>query len=283
MRKRKETIAKEAPVRQPFLNQIVGLVRFSYPSRDGYRISQNELPALEAILYDPDRLERRFQLFEQLTLPSLVAQTDGDFQTLFVTGENMPADYLQRLRRGVGALPGAMVLQLPPMIHYRAMQRAFRMARKPECSHLTGFRLDDDDAVDCRYVERLRRVSQTIGAAAAEGAIHCVGFNRGLFLRRKEGGNRIYEVVEKLPIGIGLAMIAPAGREENIFRRNHRLLPQFFNTYTEADTPSFIRTIHPDNDSRPSASGQVIRLSEQKLTDIVERHFPFSVSTLRTL
>lgn len=174
-------------------------------------------------------------------------------------------------------------MQLPPMLHCRAMQRALKAVRRPECSHLTGFSLDDDDAVDCRYVERLRRVSQNIVAMAPDGTIRCVGFNRGLFLRRKDAGNRSYEVVKNLPGGIGLAMIAPDGREENIFRHNHRLLPQFFSTYAEAETPAFTRTIHPDNDSRPSAWGQVIRLSGQKLTDSVERHFPFSVAELRGL
>ena len=46
-----------------------------------------EDPALAAAaLYDRARLERRFQLFEGLTLPSLRAQTDAGFQTAVLTG-----------------------------------------------------------------------------------------------------------------------------------------------------------------------------------------------------
>ncbi|MDZ4136133.1 MAG: glycosyltransferase, partial [Paracoccaceae bacterium] len=239
-----------------FRNQIAGLVRFSYPALNGFARSGADPSALEAQLYDPERLQRRFHLFENLTLPSLLAQNDKDFRTVFLTGLNLPVAARARLDAAIAPLPGAQVLALPSLAHFNATGRAFAALRDVAATHLTGFRLDDDDALDHGFVARLRTLSGALAPAIGLAYPLVIGFNRGLFLDLKPGGNRLYEVVEKLPLGIGLAMTVPAGHPENIFRRNHRLLPQFYNTFTDAQSPAFIRSVHGDNDSAPNASGR---------------------------
>lgn len=263
-----------------FSNQIVGLVRFSYPALNGFSKSAIDTPTLEAQLYDPARLERRFHLFENLTLPSLLAQSDTNFSTAFLIGTGMPDVARARLEALIAPLPGARLLTLPPLAHFNATGRAFARMRDGAATHLTGFRLDDDDALDHGFVARLRRLSGVLAPACGGQRPLVVGFNRGLFLELKPQGNRIYEVVEKLPLGIGLAMTVPAAHPENIFRRNHRLLPQFYTCFTDADTPAFIRTVHGDNDSQPYASGRTAILPDEAIASLLAAHFPFTLDRL---
>ena len=264
-------------------NRIVGLVRFSYAALSGFTKAPEDAAALDAMLADPVRLERRFHLFEALTIPALMAQSDTRFDTIFLTGTGLPASARARLEAAARKVPGGRVIALPPLHHYPATQRAFAEVVGEEASHLTSFRLDDDDAIDTDYVARLRRLSDGLLGLCGPDRPFTIGCNRGFFLELSPGGNRLYDVVEKLPLGIGLAMTATAASGENIFRRNHRLLPQFFTTFTDADTPAFIRTGHDDNDSAPHASGVVGKMTEAAIARTIADRFPFTAEGLLAL
>lgn len=266
-----------------YSNRIVGLVRFSYAGLSGFGSGPEDPQARAAQLFDPARLARRFQLFEALTLPSLLAQEDAGFETVFLTSDALPAEARARLEAGAAQLPGARVLALPPMHHYPATQAAFDTVIGRGESHLVSFRLDDDDAIDRGYVARLRRQAEGLQRVADPGRPFVIGCNRGFFLEIGAEANRLYDVVEKLPLGIGLAMVAPVAGRENIFRRNHRLLPQFFTTFTDAETPAFLRTVHTDNDSAPHASGVKEKMGPEAIARAVAAHFPFTAEELLAL
>ena len=264
-----------------FRNQIAGLVRFSYPARSGFAEKSDDMQALAARLYAPERLEQRFHLFERLTLPSLLAQSDPDFTLIVLTGQGFPAR--DRLERALAPLPQAQIVTLPPMYHYPATQAAFDQALDPDAGHLTSFRLDDDDAVDRDLVARLRITVEGLARMRDMSEPVAIGWNRGMFLDLDRGNNRVYEVVEKLPLGIGLALCAPASTRTNIFARNHRLLPQFFDCWTDAQTPAFIRTVHAGNDSAAHVSGRITGRPSTELEALLERHFPFTMAELLSL
>jgi hypothetical protein len=266
-----------------FRNRIVGLVRFSYPAQNGFSKSGKNSAALEAQLYDAARLERRFHLFEALTLPSLMAQTDRDFETIFLIGARFPAAARDRLAAAIAPLPGAQIVALPPMPHFAATQAGFAARTGGDETHLTGFRLDDDDALDRRFVARLRGTVATLLPITGPDRPLVVGYNNGIFLEIAKAGNHAYGVVEKLPLGIGLSMTVPKGSGENIFRRNHRLLPQFYHCFTDAETPAFIRTVHADNDSEPYSSGRKLDLTEDQMAECIAAHFPFTLDGLKRL
>lgn len=260
-----------------FRNRIVVLVRFSYPALSGFATTATQ----SAALFDPDRMDRRFRLFEHLTLPSLLAQRDGDFRTIFLVGEAMPADQTARLKAAIAPLPGAQVVALPPMQHYAATQAAFGQVPDDGATHLTSVRLDDDDALDRGHVARLRAMAEGLHRVCGQHRPVIIGANRGFFLDTRR--HELFDVVERLPIGAGLAMLAPVGAGVNVFRRNHRLLPQFFATLTDVATPAFIRTIHGDNDSEPHASGLSRQMAEADIARAVADHFPFTADMLKTL
>ncbi|MDR0807653.1 MAG: putative rhamnosyl transferase [Gemmobacter sp.] len=267
-----------------FRNQIVGLMRFSYPSRGGFTKSGAEREeANTTLLYDPARLERRFHLFENLTLPSLLAQSDQDFRMVFLIGRDLPKSWRDRLSDAVAPLGGAQVLALGSLQHYLAVRRAFAVGLSGKATHITGFRLDDDDALDYGHVARMRATVEALAPITGLEAPLVTGSNCGFFLECKPEGNQLYEVVEKSPIGIGLAMTTPAESSENIFRRNHRFVTQFYNTYTDATRPAFIRSIHADNDSDPHCSGRIERVDWAEAAPVLESCFPFTVEVLQRL
>ena len=270
-----------AQAKVKFRNQIIGLMRFSFPCKGGFAKEEEDMDALEARLFDPDRLARRFDLFEKLTLPSIKAQSDGDFRMVFLIGKNLPPEWRDRLNDGIADLKGARVVSLQPMQHYLAIRKAYNLATPEAASHVTGFRLDDDDALDLDHIARMRRTVEAMLPAVGMEAPLVTGCNRGYFLERKPTGNEIYEVVEKNPIGLGLAMTTPRDVSENIFRRNHRFCSQFYNTFTEAVTPAFIRTVHTDNDSDPHASGKIEKTTWADVAPVLESHFPFTADFLK--
>lgn len=266
-----------------FRNQIVGLMRFSYPSKGGFVGARHDPENRAVQLYDPDRLARRFDLFERLTMPSLLAQTDQDFSMVFLIGRDLPDRWRDRLNDAIAPLSGARVVAMASLPHYLAVRRAYAMAERHGTTHVTGFRLDDDDAIDSGYIARMRTTVEALLPVAGVDLPLVTGTNRGFFLERKLEGNLLYEVFEKAPIGLGLAMTTPKGVSENIFRRNHRFCAQFYNIYTDANHPAFIRTIHSDNDSDPHASGRIEKLDWAAAAPLIETHFPFSAEELKRL
>ncbi|GGO39191.1 hypothetical protein GCM10010991_37660 [Gemmobacter aquaticus] len=266
-----------------FRNQIIGLMRFSYPSKGGFSPGEQEVAQAEARLYDPARLQRRFNLFEQLTLPSLLAQADGDFRMGFLIGRGLPKPWRTRLQDAVAPLRGAKVIALDQLPHYFATRKAFAQLVSDDATHVTGFRLDDDDAIDIQHIARMRRMVEHLLPLSGLDRPLVTGCNRGFFLELKPEGNLVYEVAEKQPIGLGLAMTTTREMPENIYRRNHRASAQFYNTYTDLGVPAFIRTVHGDNDSTPHASGAVERADWADVAAAIEANFPFKAEDLRVL
>lgn len=263
-----------------FKNRLAGLIRFSYPALSGFTAKSPDVETLEATLYARPRLERRFALFETLALPSLVGQTDQGFETLVLVGENLPRWAYDRLKAGLAPLD-ARIIALPPMHHYPAIQKAYASLPGGPGSHLTSFRLDDDDALDTGHVARLRRVAQ--GIAAFTATPFAIAHNRGLFVDLTGPAPRFTEATEKMPLGIGLALCAPVAETDTIFRRNHRLLPQFLTTFSDATEMAYLRSVHDGNDSSAHTTGVVTDRTAAEIDAILADRFTTGRAALNSL
>lgn len=261
-------------------SKIIGLIRFSFPAVDGF---DKALPP-EA-LYAPARLAQRFAAFETLTLPSLLAQTDGDFRLGVLVGPDLPGVALARLRALLAPLKQAEILIRPPGRNYDVTHAAFAAlaAETAPQPFLTSFRLDDDDAVDRDFIARLRARVQGLLPLLGDVRPFVIAGHRGFWLRFEAGLPVIDAVCERLPLGIGLALTAPWPGGPTIYRRNHRLLPQFFTTLSEVETPSFLRLVHSGSDSAAHASGSRRPLGADEAEAALRPHFPFSMSDLHKL
>ncbi len=267
-----------------FRNHIIGVVRFSYPSSNGFRLMDKQPARRIAALYDKARLEQRFHLFEGLTIPSLVAQSDGDFTLAVLVGSDLPAWAVARLQAALASLANARVVTMPGGLEQiDAAERLRSLLLRDDATHVTEFRLDDDDAIDRDHISRLKARAAVLAPMLGLNRPLVIGCNRGLVLHLDQAGHVFHDVTEKLPIGIGLAITVPRRSKVGIFRRNHRLLPQFFSTFTDADVPAFIRTVHATNDSEPHSSGQSRILTDAEVSTILAAHFPFDLSQLSAL
>ena len=78
-----------------------------------------------------------------------------------------------------------------------------------------------------------------------------------------------------------MALVAPAGSRQNVFRRNHRAAGQHFNCYTEINKPMFIRTVHQDNDSGAAITGHVGKMEPERIERTLLKHFGVSTEMLK--
>ena len=104
-----------------------------------------------------DWLARRFDLFERVCLPSLMAQTDGDFHWLVFFSDRTPEPFLTRINDLHQRFPAF----IPCFLADGEMQvRRYRQEVKKlltlEDTHIITARIDNDDAFHITYVERLR-------------------------------------------------------------------------------------------------------------------------------
>jgi len=275
-------IPRTAGENPAFRNRIVGVVRFSFPSLSGFSKIPQEAASAKAILYDTDRLERRFKLFEALTLPSMLAQTDTDFQLGFVIGDDFPARFLDRLKGLLQDLPQAYLVAQEPKPNFAATNFAFKAADLSGGTHMASFRLDDDDALDMDFIARLRRQADTLFPLCGDTPF-AISQNRGFYMETGETGGDIYDVQERTPLGIGVALVSRIRSGHTIFIKNHRDLAEVYNAYADAVTPAFIRSVHRDNDANPHVAGSKRNLAQDEVHALIERHFPFKIADLKTL
>lgn len=150
--------------------RIVGVCRFSFLGRGDWKsfngISTNEeeeevIQSLREKLFNSERLEKRFETFETITLPGLDCQTDKDFTFIALTSEELPERFLSRLNRLSMRYPFLEVVRLPVMSSGHAVNQAYNQIGFKFRS-MVQFRLDDDDTVSRHYISRLRQASRAM-------------------------------------------------------------------------------------------------------------------------
>lgn len=259
--------------------RIAGLIRFSYPSLNGFRRTDREDPV--AGLMVRSRLEARFELFERLTVPSLAAQTDPDFDLAVLIGEALPGWARERLAASLAAIPRASIVALPVMRQRKAIARAFGTLRpEDDAAAMASFRLDDDDALAVDYVARLR--DRVLGAQGlVDGPHFSVSFARGIVANLRTGV--IYDAIERLPVAAGTAVLARPGCRSHAYSTGHRYLPQHMDHFSSAAEPMWIRGVHADNDSPVKHVGRSYTQSPGEIAAALARRFHIGFDDLRAM
>jgi hypothetical protein len=264
-------------------NQIVGVCRFSYPATAGFRLSDQGPEAVLETLYDPERMARRFAYFEAICLPSLAAQTDPDFTFVVLIGDAMPIRWRRRLKALRASHPFLRLCAVEPVGPLQATRRAFRMGAREDVPFVTGFRLDDDDAMACDYVERLRAVSDRfldLGWADAETPV-ALGYQSGLYWALDQDGQPLYRFTEARLLGQGSAMITPFDHTMNIYRWNHARLPAHVRCWTDPAPDMFLRTLHGGNDSTRTVPLKAKRLAPAAAVTLLRDRFGLAPQRIR--
>ncbi|SMO40396.1 glycosyltransferase [Paracoccus laeviglucosivorans] len=167
--------------------KVVGVCRFSLIGRGDWKDYQNKDEAEIAaairqraeMLFAPKRIEQRLKTFELLTLASLKAQTDQDFQFIVLASQLMPPAYRKRLNALCAEVP-QVVLRYFDLSTAPDAQRQVFTELGLEMPKVVQFRLDDDDCLCREYVEILRSALAEIPetdepvAASVRGVLYSV-------------------------------------------------------------------------------------------------------------
>lgn len=139
---------------------IVGAIRFSMVLEDSNffpPLSGQNYHERKARIFDRARLMRRFQLFEDVCLPSLTNQIDPNFNVMLATSRDLPDWATDRLMDLVWDLSNIYVLAYRSAANIRRVfKRSVFEMFDPDATICASFRLDDDDAIANDYIARLR-------------------------------------------------------------------------------------------------------------------------------
>ncbi|MEM7724387.1 MAG: glycosyltransferase [Pseudomonadota bacterium] len=233
-------------------NQIIGVCRFSYLGEGGFQAQSDGFERAAERLYAIPRMRRRFAFFENICLPSLAAQTDQNFRLVALIGDTMPFRWRKRLKALMEPYPFLEVCTLEAAGPLNSTRRAFRRGWDQRSRYVTGFRLDDDDAVANDYIERTRAAADQLLDIgwADEDTPAAICFHRGIYwdMTRPEE-EQFWDFSEKEPLGLASAMITTPDGIANIYRWNHRRLASQVRCWTDPNDYMFVRTLHGHNDS----------------------------------
>lgn len=178
--------------------QVLGLIRFSYPSLFN-RKGEDDFDAYRRKIYHPARLVRRFLWFEHVALPSLRVQTDRDFRCVVLAGDRLPEPYRTRLHDLCATVPQVRIEQEPEGQRHRLAVKAVVERNSDLSADATAeFLLDDDDGVADSFVE-LTRTYYELAAPLLD--LHnrvVLDFCAGIMLRADTAGIALKPVQERL-------------------------------------------------------------------------------------
>ncbi len=225
---------------------IYGHIRFSFYGLTDTRTQPDPDGVALARLYDETRMARRFFMFENLTLPSLINQTDHDFRTVIMSSTVMPDRYKDRLNAMAAKLPGTVVEyshhERGDLAFHKYMVEASGYKGRANSVH---FRLDDDDAVSVNFIARLREVTRILSPSTH------VTFPTGIFVFPASATEAIgvSMVQQRFLTAIGLATVNGPSFTKNPFQMMHG---NVWTRWPVVSDPSFcanIRSQHFENDS----------------------------------
>lgn len=262
---------------------IYGHIRFSFYGVTDTRLKPDTDGTAFARLYDETRMARRFFLFEALTLPSLLAQTDRNFHTVIMSSSLMPDRFKDRLSALAARLPGARV----DFSEYQTGDKAFRKIMAESAGYLgressVHFRLDDDDALCTTYIERLREISRVLSPSTH------ITFPTGVMLFPADPANPqgTSIVHQQLLTAQGLATVNGGKFQKNPFQMMHGTVWTRWPVVSDPRTVAYIRVHHFDNDTlarqdrvisavRRERAGRRGRHHAATVDKVLAQHFPW--------
>ncbi|WP_052174915.1 glycosyltransferase [Paracoccus sanguinis] len=191
-----------------------GHCRFSYFGISDTGRGIKTLEQATEMLWNPARMAVRFHLFENITLPSIRAQTDPDFVVAIISSEAMPTPYRDRLEALVEHDHNIRLIWTNQPSISKASKALMREASNDGRDRALHFRLDDDDALAADYVRQLKRAAEPLEPTSV------VSFTSGVMGYLDNGVAR-HRPFNKLGIAIGLAIVKPPQGTQSPFSIQH--------------------------------------------------------------
>ena len=257
--------------------RIAGVCRFSYLATRGWaRTVAEDADATAAELYAPERMAERFALFEALALPSILAQSDADFDVVVITSFKMPQVWRDRLEALLRSRDRIHVVTLAPRPMTEAVTVALRRTlgrRQPE--PVVQFCLDDDDALSVNYVARLRAEAEAVLASPMGDRLPvAINHPRGITLSKRGGQFEAHETYAPF-LALGLALVTEGRIPTNVYVCPHLKTPTRILSIADPKPMTYLRGMHDHHDSHGILKGRTLPLEFERLRHFLSREFPF--------
>lgn len=195
--------------------RVYFITRFSIcdPGFRGFRITADyDEKEYERQLFDKHRLNSKFDTFENITLPSIVSQSCDEWNWLIYTSDRMPDEYMKRLRTLTRRYKSIVVVTVKDFAEFFNKTSTYNYERP-----FATVRIDDDDGVNNRFVEKLQRYANNVGSI--------VCFTEGSLVRYAKGrvviGRKVSEKNNAQGLaGIGLDIYSTGGHSDIDTRYN---------------------------------------------------------------
>lgn len=126
--------------------------------------------------------KERFALFERYCLPSVAGQTCKNFLWLVLFDENTPPEYRQKIAEYRRCCAQLMPFFLNPedAQHYtRFFSEQMRNLAPKGCTHTVSTRLDNDDALNTTYIQKIQREIDGLAGKNIMESEFCLSFTWG--------------------------------------------------------------------------------------------------------
>ncbi|MRX50740.1 hypothetical protein GI374_09835 [Paracoccus sp. S-4012] len=233
--------------------KLVGFCRFSMLGRGDWTAYNKDraggmgdeeiVERVAPQLFAEERLERRFDAFENLFVPSMEGQTDQDFTMVLMSSDRLPAPYRRRLEAICAASCSIVPYFLPPSDTVEAQKEIVR-GLGHDWGEITQFRLDDDDFLFDDYIALTRAHSGMLAPLKNYGIAY-----PNILISAAYGG-RAPVMLHRYAsfIGCGLAM---RHRQKSVFSwTQHKHIPRHVPTFQ--DTRRHVFLTHRDDNDRYS-------------------------------
>ncbi|GAB3993051.1 hypothetical protein GCM10029992_03700 [Glycomyces albus] len=171
-------------------------------------------------VYDQAWFDYRLTLFENITVPSIRAQTESGFRWLIVVDEQMPHAARKRLAAVVDTVQQVEVLEVEFKKDFRraVVRRSREMAADAGVDRILSSRIDDDDAIHTGLFARIHQEArECIESDDPEYAVFAPTLGCMWLPSERRGYTRYHD-----SHSIALTVMEPAERSRSVYAWPHR-------------------------------------------------------------
>lgn len=244
------------------------------------------LDEVRAKLFDPIRLAQRLRALNNVVLPSLAKQSvrlnRRRHRLVVVTSDELPSDHMAALRAALAPYPWARIETCPVdrRPDYPGIVDAFLRETRASRGMVATVRLDDDDALGRRYIEKL------LTHVTPENDGHAVTFPLGYIgLYDAETGTFSDFCRTRNPFyALGLAMVEIFDGKRFAGRTvyglgDHTKIEARWPHIIDESIRAYIRTIYPEQDTA-GRSAKMFKPQNSALRGDVAGHIGMVSATL---
>jgi hypothetical protein len=224
------------------LMKTFGHCRFSFYGHSDTGRDIADLDAAHALLWNSRRMAVRFHLFEHITLPSIVNQSDKDFTFVIIGSEQMPGVYRDRLETLVAGHTNIRLHWTDKTDISRASRPILLEASNDGRDPALHFRLDDDDAVAFDFVHRLKKAASPLEPTSV------ITFPQGVMGYLDNGVAR-HRAFRKFAIAIGYGIVKAPDDFRSPFLIQHKKYAEKHAAVIDESFPAYHYTRHSTNNT----------------------------------